>query len=430
MAEAPPSFVFVHAADLHLDTPFEGIGAVAPEVAAALRDASLDAFDALVDLTLSREAAFLLVAGDVYDGARRGLRAQLRFRDGLKRLAAAGIQSFVVHGNHDPLDEGWSAVSRWPEGVTIFGSDAVRVVPVERGGTQIATVQGISYATAATTENLARRLSRPDGPGVHVGLLHCNVGGAGGHANYSPCSLDDLAATGLDYLALGHVHERSVLARGRGPGEAWIAYPGNLQARSPKPSEAGAKGALVVHVEHGVIAEVEFVPCDLVRFAEVRVPLDAADDLADLRDRLVEAGRAELAGAQGRSIVLRARLVGSGTLHEDLARPGSREALLDDLRALAPTATPFVWWDALVDETRPALDLDEVRRRNDFSADLLAIAQRLADDRSPLAASTGLAASLPRALARRVEAILEGATRRELVEEATLVALEAIEREP
>src|ERR1700744_4517690 len=92
-------FCFVHAADLHLDTPFEGLSRTSPAVGEALRDASLASWDALVELTLRRQAAFLLLAGDVYDGAERGLRAQLRFRAALDRLANAGIASFVVHGN-------------------------------------------------------------------------------------------------------------------------------------------------------------------------------------------------------------------------------------------------------------------------------------------------------------------------------------------
>src|SRR4249920_302718 len=96
------AFRFVHAADLHLDTPFEGLARTAPAVATALRDASLSAFDALVELALREQAAFLVVAGDIYDGAERGVRAQLRFLAGLRRLSDAGVQVLVVHGNHDP----------------------------------------------------------------------------------------------------------------------------------------------------------------------------------------------------------------------------------------------------------------------------------------------------------------------------------------
>src|SRR4051812_18096121 len=103
-------FQFLHAADLHLDTPFSGVHRVDARLAATLRDATTQAFENLVAAALERSVAFVVIAGDVYDGAERGVRAQLAFRDGLDRLARAGIQSFVVHGNHDPVEEGWSAV--------------------------------------------------------------------------------------------------------------------------------------------------------------------------------------------------------------------------------------------------------------------------------------------------------------------------------
>ena len=137
IASRTPDFSFVHAADLHLDTPFKGIGSTAPHVAEQLREASLAAFDSLVELCLERRVAFLVVAGDIYDGPERGLRAQLRFRDGLARLSSAGISSFVVHGNHDPVETGWSALGGpWPERVTVFGTGTVKAVPVEVDGSR------------------------------------------------------------------------------------------------------------------------------------------------------------------------------------------------------------------------------------------------------------------------------------------------------
>ena len=69
------------------------------------------------------------------------MRAQLRFRDGLQRLSDAGIRSFVAHGNHDPVEEGWSAIDRFAELVTVFGAGEVRSVPFSVGGEPV-TVHG------------------------------------------------------------------------------------------------------------------------------------------------------------------------------------------------------------------------------------------------------------------------------------------------
>src|SRR6185369_2743883 len=135
-------FCFVHAADLHLDTPFASIGRAAPEIAERLRDASLGAFDALVRMAIEREAAFVVFAGDTYDCADRGVRAQLRFLRGVERLGDRGIPVFVAHGNHDHL-EGWSAVRRVPDNLVVFGGEAVETHTVARSGATLAQVYGI-----------------------------------------------------------------------------------------------------------------------------------------------------------------------------------------------------------------------------------------------------------------------------------------------
>ncbi len=308
---------FVHAADLHLDTPFQGLHSTAPDVARRLADASLEAFDNVVSLAVERRARFVVLAGDIYDGPVRGLRAQIRFRRGLERLSEEGISAFVAHGNHDPIDTGWSAVRSWPRLVHIFGAQRPSVERVVLDGEQVATVQGISYPRRDVQENLSLLFEKPVGPGPHIGVLHCNVSGAGlgthagrpagsagwsAHADYSPCSLADLTSRGLDYWALGHVHTRCVLAGGAG--EPFVVYPGNTQGRSPAAPERGAKGAMVVHADGSQILDVEFVPCDAVRFADVEIDLADAADLPDVGDLLRQGALLALEEADGRSLML------------------------------------------------------------------------------------------------------------------------------
>ena len=126
-------------------------------MAAALREASLEAFDNLVELCLERDAAFLVIAGDVYDGAERGIRAQLRFRDGLGRLSDAGIATFVVHGNHDPgriglVGRGWVATARDDLRQRRRRSRA----GARATGSVLAVVQGISYGRRDVTREPRR----------------------------------------------------------------------------------------------------------------------------------------------------------------------------------------------------------------------------------------------------------------------------------
>ncbi len=429
LSRAGDDFCFVHAADLHLDTPFKGISETAPHVGAALREASLDAFDSLVDLCLSRRAAFLVLAGDLYDGPERGLRAQLRLLDGLRRLSDAGIATFIVHGNHDPVEEGWSAVQTWPDLVHVFGHDAVAAVPVERDGRVLATVQGISYERREVTENLALGFVRQAGEGLQVAVLHCNVAGApDGHAPYSPCTLEDLRGVGLDYWALGHVHSRSVLSGAPGGSESWVVYPGNLQARSPKPSELGEKGATVVEVRSGRVASLEAVPCDRVRFVLLELDVSALEAVIEVRSQLAEAAAERLERAGGRSLVVRARLVGRSPAHEELRRDGVLDDLLTSLRDEAGPSTPFLWWDRIDDVCLPSLDVEQLRRGDDFAAELVAVADELSEVGIGEAELGEILGKVPREVARLAAGLLEeqGASA-VLIEQSVIAALDRLE---
>jgi exonuclease SbcD len=353
-----PDFRFVHAADLHLDTPFAMIGRVAPEIAQRLRDASLVAFDALVRMAIEREAAFVIFAGDVYDSADRSVRAQLRFVRGVEKLGERNIAVFMAHGNHDALD-GWPAAPRLPRNLVVFGAEAVESHTIRIAGEARAQVYGISYSRRDVTENLALRFRRRDQPGLHIGVLHCNVGSQPEYAAYSPCTVGDLAAAGMDYWALGHIHQHQRLAEGR----PWIVYPGSLQAG--KSSEIGPRGAVVVEVAGNTVERVEFVALDCVRFARVDVDISGEPDLHSLR-------KAILAHAvnEGMDLVLTVVLSGRGPLHGELRRQGAIDDLLRDLREELGVASPFVWIDRIIDQSRAELDRETIARRGDFSAEL------------------------------------------------------------
>ena len=367
-----PHFRFIHAADLHLDSPFIGVGQSNPQLQQALRDASVEAWERLIELTIEQEAAFLLLAGDVYDG-RHGLRAQMRFLRGVERLSERGISVFVVHGNHDPLD-GWSAVRNWPEHVTVFGSDGVESVIVKRGRNRLATIHGISYPKRDVSENLALRFSRSKNPGFQIALLHCTVGSQPDHDRYSPCSLDDLRASGIDYWALGHIHRHAILSA-RDP---CVVYPGTLKGRSPKSSEQGAKGAVVVEVEDGSVTNIEHTYVDSIRFESFEVDVSSIEDLPELRSALYEEAEALREKHSPRGLIVTGNLVGRGIVHDELRRPGVAHDLIQDLREEANSESPLLWWRSIEDQTRVSIDREAIVARGDFSAELL----KLSEERS------------------------------------------------
>lgn len=367
------SFSFVHAADLHLDSPFQGVTAQSERIAKKLRSATFEAFENIVKLCIDRRVDFLVVAGDVYDSEDRSLQAQLRFRDGLAQLASHGIQSFVAHGNHDPLD-GWRATIDWPNGVHVF-SERVETVSATRNGTPIAALTGVSYPRRQETRNLVPLFAQvlQDHPHAdscfRIGVLHTNLGKNTEHEPYAPCELSDLTSTGIDYWALGHIHTRDII-----PGEPHVVYPGNPQGRSVR--ELNERGCVVVEVTNDRQVAVEFVPTDVVRWQVAELGIDGLSTIDGLDDALASLVEEHRDRAAGRPTVCRIRLTGRGPLYRELRRESSLPELLERTRERHANEEPFAWIETIELDCRPEIDLDQRRRSPDLVGELL----RVADD--------------------------------------------------
>ena len=373
-----PRIRFAHAADLHLDSPFKGLRAAAPgHVADALYAATFKAWENIVDLCIAEQVDALLVAGDIYDGADRSLRAQLKFVEGLKKLDEAGVRSFVCHGNHDPLD-GWEARLDYPPSCKRFGPEW-ECSPVFRDDPDRAVVYGISYPTRQVTENLALKLSPVEPGPFSIGLLHANVGGNREHEPYAPCSLSDLEASGIDYWALGHVHSRQVL-RERGP---TVAYPGNPQGRQP--NESGARGLYLVEVEDGGGIRLEFRPVDMVRWETLPVNIRDFETEQALLDGLDDKLGDLLDSAEERSLVVRIQLQGRGELHRSLRRPNTIDGILEKLNGEWAAQTPFAWCERIEDQSTLPFDREAHRRGADFLAEVLNRVDQAKGDKGLLA---------------------------------------------
>ncbi|NTW29574.1 MAG: DNA repair exonuclease [Coriobacteriia bacterium] len=366
---------FVHAADLHLDAPFAGIVAANERVGTALAEATYTAFVRIVDVCIERSAHFLIIAGDAYNTADKSLRAQLAFHKQMERLAAAGVEVFITHGNHDPAN-GWSAGLGLPESVHVFPADRVGRVEVVRDGELIAAVYGRSFRKAAETENLALGYRREGAEPVAIAMLHANVGSNTDYDPYAPATLADLRSAGMDYWALGHIHKQEVLAR-----DPWIVYAGSAQGLSPK--ETGPHGCLVVEIAPGGAVSVEHVETAPVAWAQLSVDVSEAATLEEVRASVASACERTRADA-GRNAIVRITLTGRTLAHADLVRPGVLGELAEFVRDEEAAAEPWVWLDRLEDRTAAPIDLASVRAGGDFAAELVRVADDLADDNAAL----------------------------------------------
>ncbi|REE84415.1 DNA repair exonuclease SbcCD nuclease subunit [Paenibacillus taihuensis] len=372
----------MHAADLHVDSPFRGLTDAPAEVREALQSSTFQAVRNLVDTALSEEVDFVVIAGDLYDSADRSLRAQLYLQREWKRLHAKGVQLFVIHGNHDPLS-GQRAKLEWPKSVHFYGSEKVeKEAAYTKSGELAAYVHGISYGTRSVTENLAARYEADGGSGVYqIAMLHGNVDGQEGHDPYSPCSLSELAGSGFHYWALGHIHGRAVLHT-----YPHVVYSGNTQGRHSK--ETGAKGCYIVDVSASYETELKFVPLDAVRWENIVVQIAGIESEQVLLMTLEKAALEAASGCERRSSMLRLSLEGRGPLHHRLSDAtfvqellmGIRERIAEINEWQGNASEPWCWIYRIETASGAELDLELLGREDSFTGELIRSSMSIEND--------------------------------------------------
>ena len=151
------SFRFIHTADIHLDSPLIGLAGQEGGAADRIRTATREAFKNLVGLALHEEAAFVIIAGDLYDGDWRDYQTGLLFVRKIGRLVAAGIQVFLLYGNHDAEGQ----ITRrlvLPENVNAFSSRKPVTFQLKEFGIAL---HGQSYRQRDIADNLVPAYPEP-----------------------------------------------------------------------------------------------------------------------------------------------------------------------------------------------------------------------------------------------------------------------------
>ena len=309
----------IHGADFHLDAPF---AALPPEQAAQRRAEQRQLLDRLADLAVERRADLVLLSGDLLDSGETYYETAQALSRALGRIPA---QVFIAPGNHDFYQaRSLYAGKLWPDNVHIFTSVAVESVELPGLG---CVVHGAAFTTPRADRSPLLGFRAPADGKIHVMVLHGDVDNAG---RYGPLSREDIAASGLTYLALGHVHTCSGLQKA---GETWWAYPGCPEGRGF--DELGDKGVLAVTVDGGQVSG-EFVPLAGRRYGVLPVDLTGAASPE-------EAVRAALPGGTERDVY---RVVLTGQREE-----------APDLAALEEGLKARFYQVELRDESRPRRDL-------------------------------------------------------------------------
>jgi DNA repair exonuclease SbcCD nuclease subunit len=363
---------FIHAADLHLGASFQGIREISPVVSDSLQNASYTAFRRIIDFGIDKDVDFILIAGDIFDNSHSPLRPLLKFGEQIERLDKAGIPSFILRGNHDPLGEDEIAF-KLPLSCHVFPQKPSEPVTVySRLGEPLASVSGMSYPKREFRENVSKKL-KPSSEGLFSIALHHGNCGDSDHAPYAPFTLSDLRESGFDYWALGHIHKPQVLIESH----PVAIYAGSAQGLNPK--ETGDRGCWLVEVDASRNISYEFVSASPVLWREEDV---AADDWENMSqavsalDRLFEQVSNE---APDKSILLRIKIQGQSPIDKTLKDSANRLDLVNHINErIKSDSRNFVFIEQLEIDTAPPIDIEQIRDSKMIEGEIV----RLADDAS------------------------------------------------
>lgn len=271
---------FIHAADLHLDSPFQGLAGAPEKLFQAIKDSTFTALDNLIEKAVAHRVDFVLITGDLFDHEKQSLKAQICLRQAFEQLASHDIEVFLSYGNHD-YRKGNVHQVEYPNNVHIFPDEEVRTFLYEKNGRPAAQIYGFSYVDRAVTKNKAKEFVVKDAHvPFHIAMLHGSVQGNAEHDVYAPFQLSDLSSKGFNYWALGHIHKRQVLKE-----DPYVVYPGNIQGRHRK--ETGEKGCYLVHLTR-TKTNLTFLPLQNIEFTTMEVDVSDINEIFQLEPRIIQ----------------------------------------------------------------------------------------------------------------------------------------------
>ena len=377
---------FLHAADLHIDSPLRGLALYEGAPVDEIRGATRRAVENLVNAAVSHEVDLVVVAGDIFDGDWKDYSTGLFWVGQLGRLHDEGIPVVFVVGNHDAASEISKRLSMPPNVSQLASAEP----QVKRFDDLDLAVVGQSYASRIVADDLAARYPDAD-PGLfNIGLLHTSLDGRPGHASYAPTHCDVLRGRGYQYWALGHVHQRECVST-----DPWVVFPGNLQGRQVR--ETGSKGASLVTVSEREVQSVDHLELDVVRWADCSVDASQSDTFDEVVAQVSDKLDAATSEAEGRLLAARVRIVGQSPAHTELWKRS--EQLEIEVRALG-AARSDLWVEKVMLCTRLPGDVD-----SELAAAIGVRANQLKDDPEALASLGSIFTDLRNKLPAELRAV-------------------------
>ena len=333
-------FRFVHATNLRLDEPLVGTGPLSGDNRDLAEQATILAWEGVVETCLAAEVDFLLLTGNSFDHRTESLRSRVALERGFEKLDAHHIDVFVVPGNLDPVSA-WKRSVRLPSNVTLL-SDDERQEPmaIVRNGSVLATL--VMIATPQTDE----ANWNGSGPAVlneksstfHIGLLP-----AGTPVRWDeegqPVALDQpgvsssaasLAKTaidrGIEFIACGEGIPFTARVR-----SSFVHDPGPAQSLSKR--VPGSCGCSVVDVAEDREIRIDDVAIAPIRWEDIPLQIERHTNWNDLVERMALMVMDRVADNDEQLWIMNWRIKGEGKVFDSLRERDSEQEMWELLEA-------------------------------------------------------------------------------------------------
>jgi DNA repair exonuclease SbcCD nuclease subunit len=347
------SFTFIHCSDLHLGRNFSHRENIEPKVFNYILNSSYESFKNIVKDAIKFNVDFIIISGDIFDSVSHKLKSQLFLKEQFEKLNNHGINVYMIHGNHDPVDE-WKRNIEFPNNVFSFPSEKVETIDFKKDDEIMAKISGISFRRSDVQENLSLKFEAKKQDIYNIAVLHSNVGGIKGLDNYAPASINDLIYKNFDYWALGHYHNKSILKE-----KPYIIYPGTTQGLSI--NETGEKGYYLVKV-YNKNTDLEFKKSSVLEWEKIDINLEKIQSMDELLNKVSH----ELNKIKNETPkIIRINLIGHTPLHNDLTEDNLNDILFK-FREAEIEEENFVWIERIKNNTFPEIQIEDMKKENDF----------------------------------------------------------------
>lgn len=330
-----------HCGDLHIGAKILGIG---DEKSRILENEVKEAFFGVLDVCKEEKVDVLLIAGDFFDDTSVN---SSDVREIISRMGKYAYKIFISPGNHDPFTADSPYVKfEWPKNVYIFKSRKAEKVLIEE---KSAVIWGSAFENRYEWDSMMKGVKADDEKMLNICLMHGELNSAD-ESRYNPISLSDIKSSGMDYVALGHIHKRAEIEK---LASTNYAYSGNLQGTGF--DELGEKGFYIGTISKE-ICDLKFRRACKRRFEVVHIDVSDCTFLDDFVNKTLQHLMEKYGESYDKNLY---KVVFEGSIPESASF---------DAALIASKLHERVFYAQIIDNTQPKIDIEKLKFKTDFKS--------------------------------------------------------------